>query len=227
MVKSTTKQSVPKYVFEETYPTHIAIVAMGRTAESFLRAMQTSTYFHSFPKEVWGINQTYNWAKLDRLFVMDSEAEYKANVEDKELLTGLLAWRKSLNKAQIPIYTSINDSKWPTGIEVPLQEIVTELNIPTADTYFLNTVPYAIAYAICIGVKRIDLFGMDFEYVDEKNGIVHTLEHYRACVEFWGGIALGRGIEVRTPPESGLFHMNHRGFYGYGENQPDIKLNSW
>jgi len=227
MVK-TTKQSVPKaYDFKETYPDHISIVAMGRTAEVFLRAMQTSTYFHSFPQEVWGINQTYNWAKLDRLFVMDTEAEYKINVEDAELLQGLLSWRRSLLKATIPIYTTINDSKWPTGIEFPLQEVVTEINIPIADTYFMNTVPYALAYAIAIGVKRIDLFGMDFEYMDPKTGIVHTLEQYRACVEFWAGIALGRGISVRTPNESGLFYMNHRGYYGYGEDQPDIVMNSW
>ena len=224
-----------KYKFVETYPKRVAIVAMGRTAGSIIPALQSTRYFETFPNEIWGINQTQTWCKLDRLFVMDSAAEYytnmgsKDNPEEKERYEGLMKWRQSLHSYDRPIFTSVNDSEWPTAVEFPLQKVVDSIGSPIASTYFHNTVMYAIAYAIYIGVERLDLFGMDFDYYNEEHDTIVTLEYARSGVEFWTGIAVGRGIEVKTPPNSGLLGMEIRdrmGFYGYGEHQPSIKLPS-
>ena len=73
--------------------------------------------------------------------------------------------------------------------------------------------PYAVAYAIWLGVKKITLFGCDFTYPN-----AHDAEKGRACVEFWLGIATERGIEISVPKTTSLLdamYTQAARFYGY------------
>lgn len=109
--------------------------------------------------------------------------------------------------------------------EYPLAEVI-EL---TQETYLMNTLAYAIAFALLCGVERIEFYGCDFNY--RTTGQQYTdYEMGRACVEYWIGVfrhfRQAGGRLVGVGPLSHLMDTNWRlshGIYGYGEAQPIIQ----
>ena len=98
-------------------------------------------------------------------------------------------------------------ARYPGLVPFPLKEVLEEVGA----VYLNNTVSYAIALAISIGVKQISLFGVDFTYPD-----AHISEKGRACCEFLLGLAAARGVNVQVPTTSTLMDANeHIHFYGY------------
>ena len=67
-----------------------------------------------------------------------------------------------------------------------------------------TTVAFAVAYALYMKVKRIDLFGIDFSYKEN----LHFAEAGRACVEFWISKCMENGIEVGVSGRSTLLDNN-------------------
>ena len=119
---------------------------------------------------------------------------------------------KKIKKLKIPIFLQKVWPEYPNSMKYPLREIVDKFGL----TYFSNSVCYMIAYAIYIGVKQIDLIGVNQigkeEYINEKGG-----------VEFWIGFALGKGLKVKVHGERSMVLKTKSGrLYGYGCNQ---KLN--
>lgn len=88
----------------------------------------------------------------------------------------------------------------------PLQEVIKFFGTD----YFNSTVDYAIALAVYEDFKKIDLYGMNMtagsEYLHQKPGI-----------EFWVGIAKGKGIEVNIC--GNLLMTIDNKLYGYGTPQ--------
>ena len=89
----------------------------------------------------------------------------------------------------------------------PLKKIVDKFGI----TYFANTICYMIAYAVYIGVKQIDLYGINMvpedttEYIHEKGG-----------VEFWLGFAIAKGLKVKAHGDKSRVLKTKDGkLYGY------------
>uniref|UniRef100_A0A6M3J494 Uncharacterized protein n=1 Tax=viral metagenome TaxID=1070528 RepID=A0A6M3J494_9ZZZZ len=79
--------------------------------------------------------------------------------------------------------------------------------------YFSNTVDYSIALALIEGYDEIHLYGVNMEvgseYIFEKAG-----------VEFWIGMALGRGIKVIVHGQYSTIMRTKDGLlYGYGSPQ--------
>ena len=70
--------------------------------------------------------------------------------------------------------------------EYPLKEIISKFKIE----YFTDSVAYMVAFAIFNGYEKIKMRGCDYIWGDE----IHSGK--RDCVEFWLGVAKGRGIEV-------------------------------
>ena len=75
--------------------------------------------------------------------------------------------------------------------------------------YFSNSIDYALAYAIYQGFSEIDLYGVNMEvsseYAYEKPG-----------VDFWCGMAKGRGIKVTVYGEHSTMMKTRDGLlYGY------------
>lgn len=93
----------------------------------------------------------------------------------------------------------------------PLEKIVKEFKTD----YFTNGVAYAIALAIYQGATEICLYGItlsiSYEYSFEK-----------PCVEFWIGIAIGRGVEVNIFGESEVLRSPARSLYGYNIKQGEL-----
>lgn len=119
---------------------------------------------------------------------------------------------KKIKKLNIPIFLQKVCPEYPTSMKYPLREIVDKFGI----TYFSNTICYMIAYAIYVGVKQIDLIGVNQagkeEYVDEKGG-----------VEFWLGFALGRGLKVKVYGKRSMVLKTKSGkLYGYDCEGQDV-----
>jgi len=98
-------------------------------------------------------------------------------------------------------------SKIPHIKEYPLDEIVEHFKLPVP--YFTSGPEYIIAYAIYSGYDEISYLGLNMtvgkEYIDQKPGM-----------EFWTGMALGRGIKVNLQHNvTSLLKTRDSHLYGY------------
>ena len=78
-------------------------------------------------------------------------------------------------------------------------------------TYFTSTIAYMMAYAIYIGVEEIILW--DILSGDENSEYMQQ----KACLDFWCGVAIGRGITIVKTPESKILEPvgGQHNLYGY------------
>lgn len=143
---------------------------------------------------IWGMNQLYRHIpRADRWFEIHSNwDEHVVDGTDHE------GWIKA---APIPVYMAEYHAKFPTCVKFPLDALKTEFG-----DYFTSSVAFMLALAIKEQFEEIAIFGIDMivgtEYFEQK-----------ACVEYWIGVANGRGIQVKIPPQSALCKQHYR--YGY------------
>lgn len=137
--------------------------------------------------------------KPDKFFMMDILDEKPQNVTDPSELENII---KRLNTMKIPIVGPYKYEEIPLSEEFPLKDCVREFGLP----YFTNTICYMIAYALLAGAKEIELFGVNqagsHEYTEERGG-----------VEYWLGIALGRGVRVTINGKDSQL-LKYKGRYG-------------
>ena len=122
--------------------------------------------------------------------------------------TGIMT--KVLKTHNGPIYTCELDDRCPGLVEYPLLDVVET----TRCSYFNNTVPFAIAFALYHKVGRLNLFGLDFTY----KGNLHFAEAGRSCVEFWLAKCIENNMVVSVAPRSGLLDTDtpiQDKLYGY------------
>jgi len=128
-------------------------------------------------------------------------------------------WIKSCG---IPVFMSNPPKQFPTAVRYPVERLIQKHGID----YFTSTVSFMIAWAIdCIDMKVADTGNAYSDYSIGVFGIdliVGTeYEVQKACVEYWLGIAEGRGIKIVLPPQSALLKQAYR--YGY-EKAPDTGI---
>ena len=182
---------------------NIAIVAMGESQLDYHLSKSHSVEYD----EVWGINAMGGITECDRLFMMDPASRF-FDSEDAGSQTGIMV--KTLKSHPGPIYTCELDSRSPGLVEYPLLDVIAD----TRCSYFNNTVPFAIAFALYNKVDRLNLFGLDFTY----KGNLHFAEAGRSCVEFWLAKCIENGMVVSVAPRSGLLDTDapvHEKLYGY------------
>lgn len=187
----------------------IAIVGMGESRNDFLRGrLLTESAKILAESEVWAINYMASVIRCDKMIALDPfdlpnlETEYPA---------GQLQW---LRETQFPII-SCKKVEGYNITEYPLKEVTETFN---GFQYFNNSVAYAVALAIHQGAEEILMFGCDYSYVDPNRPDwgAHALEAGRACVEFWLGVAVARGIRVVVAASSTLLDQSTgRPLYGY------------
>lgn len=189
---------------ELTKPKSVAIVGMGLShADYVIQAIVNGK--ESIADEIWGINAIGGVIKCDKIFMMD-------HIDDLTH-SPRFSWAK---ECETPIITSDATLKgFKNLIEYPLEEIFDSFKI----TYFSNTIPYTIAYAMWIGVESISLFGVDYNYTDSS-----VTETGRGCTEFWLALAVSKGIDVRVAKNSTLLGTNEQKFYGYKKKPKIIQL---
>ena len=203
----------------DTRPKKIAIIGMGRSAYYYIASRNRAQGVSEIPDEVWGINFTNEWLKADKIFLMDGIEALSGR--------GWSDWAERQKTSTVPIITPVKLPDFPCTVQYPLEWV-----IETVKEWreFHSTVCYMVAYAIAIGVKRIDLFGCDFEYpdkkvVDEQGNVYSNVgETGKSALTFWLGIAVGRGIAVNNVFGS-LLNTGEGWFYGYPEHmQPKITV---
>lgn len=135
-------------------------------------------------------------------------------------------WEPITQSCPVPIITSVAyPEKFPQTVAYPLKEVLERFpkGLPDegARMYFAETVCFAVAWAIYIGVKSISFGGCDY-------GTIRPAE--RAGLEYWIGRAEEAGIPCRVFPGSQLLHTGrvdgkHRhipGIYGYNDWPADL-----
>lgn len=96
----------------------------------------------------------------------------------------------------------------------PLQSLRT---LPRGGEYHASSFDMMVALAIKEKVTEIAIHGVSFHIMEAGEPI-----SARACLEYWLGLATGRGIKVTTAPDcTGLFHQFHyvrsRSIYGFDD----------
>lgn len=152
--------------------------------------------------EVWGLNRTYvHQMNMARVYFLDSLASYAETPEFVDKLNGL----------GVPVYCQRHYEEIPLSREFPLEEVVTTLG---GRAYFTSTIAYMIAHAIYEGAGEITLHRLlvsqaSAEYMTQKS-----------CLDYWCGIAIGRGIQLRISEDSDLCRPVpwEPALYGYEHN---------
>jgi len=144
----------------------------------------------------------------DILFIMDVLDEKPQVVSGIQNLGETI---QRINALKCPLIGPFRYEEIPLSERFPLEECFKEFGMP----YFSNTISYMIAYAILKGAKEIDTFGVNqassSEYFYEKAG-----------VEYWLGVANGRGIKITINGDKSELLTNKVRFGGnllYGYNQ--------
>jgi len=175
---------------------HIYIMAMGPSWSQIPRPDNLP------PKsEVWAINTNYrNYPKVHRLFMMH-DIRTEILLHDKDFIN-------EVNGLGIPVYTSGDYSFLHNNVPYPIVDIIEEFQV----AFFLNSITYAIAFAICQKPKMLHLYGIDmrpdsgFEWHQNEKG----------CIEFWLGAAVANKIKLVIPKESYVCRRTMIGhFYGF------------
>jgi hypothetical protein len=144
----------------------------------------------------------------DILFIMDVLDEKPLVVSGGTDLGDII---QRINKLRIPFIAPFKYAEIPLSQPFPIEECFKQFGQP----YFSNTIGYMIAYVLMEGAKEIDIYGINqassSEYFYEKSG-----------VEYWLGIAIGRGVKVTLHGDKSELLTNKRRFGGgllYGYNQ--------
>ena len=151
--------------------------------------------------EYWGCTDTFKKVKieLDKLFIMRDLYLTQYN-KDKNLI-------KEINKKNFPVYTLGKYPELKNNVQYPTQEMLKEFKMG----YFLTNISYMLALAITKKPKCIGMFGVDMNFGTN----IEYMRNEKSCIEYWLGVATGRGIEVHIPQQSTLMKRQRYGaFYG-------------
>lgn len=153
-------------------------------------------------KEVWGVNRAYRQTpQLSRVYFFDPIDVLEAH--------GHPDFVEHINGLKIPVITKRHYDEIPLSEAFPLNEVTAEFKL--TQHYFTSSPSYMLAHAIYEGYERIILHQMQMSPA--------SLEYYcqKPCMDFWCGIAKGRGIDVVTSPMSFLCspHLWETGLYGW------------
>ena len=175
-------------------PEKIAILGTGGGWEHFPRQSNHTIYaLNDYVKvEKYGI-------KPDILFILDILDEKPQVVSGQDNLGEIVS---RINAMRVPLVAPYKYAEIPLSEAFPIEECVKKLGAP----FFSNTICYMIAYALMKGAKEIELYGVNqagsHEYAEEKGG-----------VEYWIGIAVGRGVKVTINGKDSQL-LRYKGRYG-------------
>ncbi len=157
--------------------------------------------------EFWGCNNVYRAREVDRLFIMHDlyATQFK---RDKDLI-------ETINKKDFSVYTLGKYDILKNNVQYPMEEILKEFE----QAYFLNNICYMVALAILQSPKNMTFYGVDLSFGNKSE----YMQEAKACVEFWLGVAVGRGIMIHLAEESTLLkRVGRTKFYWWKEKIDDV-----
>ena len=172
--------------------------------------------------EIWTVNNLHNFVpRQDRIFQLHQRWEWQpAPGEPRYHGVDTEKHVKYLQTCGIPVYGVDVYPDIPTSVRYPLETMIEEFGIPRTghdtgkDAYFTNSISFMIALAIYEGFKVIEVYGVDMAVGTEYN-------EQRPSCEYYLGIAIGRGIEVKLPASADL--LKSRFIYGFEKE----KIEAW
>ena len=165
--------------------------------------------------EIWGLNEAHSfpWMKrANRWFQIHETAIWKRYIAKRDV-RGHADWLKK-NPLDVPIYMQFWHELVPKSVGYPLHEVIEKYfrkfwrGDKNDIKYFTSTFAYMMGVALLEDFTRIEIYG--FEMADDEEW-----RHQKACAEFWIGLAMGRDVEIYTPPGCQLLFSN---LYG-GDDQ--------
>jgi hypothetical protein len=200
---------------------HIAILAMGPSADAYARHAAIAGDAKAEFDETWTVNAFGSVFHADRIFHMDDvriqEIRAKAG---NEQVANMLKWLKTHPG---PIYTSRAHPDYPGLVEYPLEEVINYTgNMP----YFNSTPAYALGFAMYLkssgqaDIQRVSCYGMDYAFNDK-----YRAERGRSCIEYWLGRMTERKIEFTLPRQAWLLDTNRKDrLYGYDTRSVSCRM---
>ena len=157
----------------ERYGDSVIIVAKGASRFGASEIMKQ----HNNKIPVWTLNNGF-FAPMSEVENLHFEVHDPIHHTEEEILNNFRTNVPYFREEQLTIITR--------G-KLPVDEIINEFKV----TFLTNCVCYQIALAVLLGYKTIYLCGVD-TFIMEK-----TREQEILGVEFWIGVAKGRGITVK------------------------------
>jgi len=159
--------------------------------------------------EIWGSNVIYRDHAVDRLFFGHDPRGCFFH-DDMNLF-------ENLNKIGMPIYTIGVYKPLVNSTQIPVLEILEEFKVG----FFLNVIAWMMATAILQDPKTIDMYGVDMR----PDADIEYLINEKGTMEFWCGVAMGKGIPVKNTKESYVMKTKQEGnFPGFRKKVPQNGL---
>lgn len=169
----------------------MALLGLGPSKDGFFNHLvaHNGTWKAEYD-EIWGINTALKFAQCDLYFVMDDMDLYTRHYP---------VYYKACVECKLPIITNnVRYSDFPTSVCYPDNHVLQHFD--GGYGYLLHSsLPWVIAYAIWLGVKKLGLWGIDYSLPDRPDV---TKERGRTCAEFWLGVAMGQGVRLQMPPNT-------------------------
>lgn len=164
--------------------------------------------FHDLSWELWSHASSRDRCKRapDVLFDLHPKTLW-GDPKKKSWDPGYLKW---LKKNHIPIYMQERYPDIPSSMKYPFETMITEF--PRG--YMTNQSSYMIALALMSGATHIAVYGCHYQAKSEYWS-------QRGSMEYWLGVAEGRGVQVLIPPTCDLLNRPSL-LYGY-ESHPNGK----
>lgn len=147
--------------------------------------------------EIWGLNQLdHHIPRADRWFEIHQRQVFLADtVRDVDYLATLRGF-------QIPVYMQEHHADIPNSVRFPIERV---LQFGEID-YFQSSIALMFALAMVEGFEEIGVWGVDLVVGSEY-------DYQKPNLEFWLGLALGKGLRVSLPAQTALLKQSYR--YGY------------
>ena len=184
-------------------PKEVIMLLLGESKKDYGNILSLA-HDHPFPSrpEIWTCNAGMRIWQHDLLFVMD---------DMKEEAYKWPSYGADLACSETPIITSTCYDEFPMAFEYPFLAICDALDLKGLNRYFYNTVPYMLAYALFIGVRRITLFGADYWHPNSPGR-----EADLANCEWWLGYLAAKGVSLSLAPDTTLMRARQNDpLYGY------------
>lgn len=191
----TKKAALPKHIVIEPKPLRVAMVSGAASANPVITRFSQGW-------EVWGLNAIYppwqshiRWARRFNL--------HRWEHLKRDWAAGLRAEINGANALDVPLYVLDPWRKGALKKEIVLPRESLEA-LPRGGKYHAGSFDIMVAYAISLGAKEISIHGVSLALDGNREEPISA----RACLEYWIGVAEGRGIKVEMV-ECDLFYQYH------------------
>lgn len=187
--------------------------------------------FSEYPKdyegEVWSLNTAHlKFPRIDRLFLADKisdKTDIKTGYYIEQFGTNIgkkvpideEGYKERIRKMNLPFVSCHPYPDVPTYEPYPIKEVYETFGA----AYFANCIAYVLAYALLKGFEEIELWGV-------KQGEMTEYYFHKGSIEFWIGMAVGSGVNVRIMGDSMLLQPLNKQLYGYRQTLEEVLNNN-